>query len=254
MRHAYIYKLAASSPKLDEFSNLIQNGMKYLATLISIIYSLNCFSQTPNPDLLQTWYLYDYYSTDDNIHHPISDITPFISPYVTFTETLSFNGVGACNTFSGTFSSPFDNVLLFNNFSSTLLICSSASHNSFEAGFFSFMQSGGQYYISGAGNNMNLIISNPIFINYVFRNYPLSTQNFNLNQIVLYPNPADSTIFVDSQNNLVDKIEIFNSLGQTVKTINAGFDIINISDFASGIYLMKLYSGNKIVSKKFIKI
>ena len=228
--------------------------MKYLVTLISIIYSINCFSQTPNPDLFQTWYLYDYYSTDDNIHHPISDITPSISPYVTFTETLSFNGEGACNSFSGTFTSPFDNVILFNNFSSTLLMCSSPSHTSFEGAFFNFMQSGGQYYMAGAGNNMNLIISNPIFINYVFRNYQLNTQNFNLNQTVVYPNPADSKLFVDSQNNLVDKIEIFNSLGQTVKTINDGFDVINISDFASGIYLMKLYSEDKTINRKFIKI
>jgi len=228
--------------------------MKYSVILISIICSINCFSQTPNPDLFQTWYLYDYYSTDDNIHHPISDITPSISPYVTFTETMNFNGEGACNTFNGTISSPFDDVLLFNNFSSTLLICSASSNTSFEGAFFSFMQSGGQYYISGTGNNMNLAISNPIFINYVFRNYTLTTQNFNLNQTVVYPNPADSVLFVDSQNNLIDKIEMFNSLGQTVKTIHAGFDVIDIADFTSGIYLMKLYSEGKTVNKKFIKI
>ncbi len=228
--------------------------MKYLVTLILIIYSINCFTQTPNPDLFQTWYLYDYYSTDDNIHYPISDVTPSISPYITFTETLSFNGEGACNSFSGTFSSPFDDILLFNNFSSTLLVCSSSSQTSFEGGFFTFMQSSGQYNISGTGNNMILIISNPIFINYVFRNYPLNTQNFNLSQTVIYPNPVDSKLFVDSQNNLIDKIEIFNSLGLTVKILNAGFDAINISDLASGIYLMKLYSEGKTVSKKFIKI
>jgi Secretion system C-terminal sorting domain/META domain len=228
--------------------------MKYLVTLISIIYSINCFSQSPNPDLFQTWYLYDYYSTDDNIHHPISAITPSISPYVTFTEALSFNGEGACNSFSGTFSSSFANDLLFNNFSSTLLICSPSSHTSFEQSFFLCMMSGGQYYLSGAGNNMNLRISIPIFVNYEFRNYPLSTENFSLNQTVVYPNPADTKLFVDSRNNLLDKIEILNSLGQTVKTINTGFDVINIADFASGIYLMKLYSEGKTVTKKIIKI
>ncbi|MDI9256874.1 T9SS type A sorting domain-containing protein [Flavobacterium sedimenticola] len=228
--------------------------MKYLVKLISIIYCLNCFSQTPNPDLFQTWYLYDYYSTDDNIHHPVSAIIPSISPNVTFSQTSNFNGIGACNSFGGTFSSPFNDVVVFDSFAGTLLLCGSSEHTSFEGAFFSLFQSGGQYYISGTGNNMNLRISTPIFVNYEFRNYQLNTENFSLNQIVVYPNPAESKLFVDSRNNLVEKIEIFNSLGESVKTINAGFEVINISDFASGVYLMKVSSEDKIVTKKIIKI
>lgn len=227
--------------------------MKYILTLISMVYSINCFSQTPDPDLFQTWYLYDYYSTDDNIHHPISAITPSISPYVTFTQTLDFNGEGACNSFSGTFSTPFDDVILFSNFSGTLLLCGPANHIAFEGAFFSFMQSGGQYFISGEGDNMTLVISNPIFINYVFGNSQLHSPNFDLQQTIVYPNLVDSELFVDSPNNVINKIEIFNAIGQTVKIINAGFDVINMSDFASGIYLVKLYSGDKTISKKIIK-
>jgi hypothetical protein len=228
--------------------------MKQLMTLIAIIYSLNCFSQTPNPDLFQTWYLYDYYSTDDNIHHPISAIIPPISPNVTFSQTSNFNGIGACNGFGGTFSSPFNDVLVFDTFAGTLVLCGSSEHISFEGAFFSLFQSGGQYFISGQGNNMSLVISTPIFNNYVFGNSQLHSPNFDLKQTIIYPNPAKSKLFVDSKNNLIDKIEIFNSLGQTVKTINTGFDVITISDFASGIYLMKLYSEDRTVDKKFIKI
>lgn len=228
--------------------------MKYLVTLISIIYSINCFSQTPNPNLFQTWYLYDYYSTDDNIHHPISAIIPPISPNVTFSQTSNYNGIGACNGFGGTFSSPFNDVLVFDTFAGTLILCGSSEHISFEGAFFSLFQSGGQYFISGQGNNMSLVISTPIFTNYVFGNSQLSSPNFNLKQTIIYPNPAKSKLFVDSKNNLIDKIEIFNSLGQTIKTLNSDFDIINISDFASGIYLMKLYSEERTVDKKFIKI
>ena len=227
--------------------------MKYLVTLISIIYSINCFSQTPNPNLFQTWYLYDRFSSDDDIHHPISDITPSISPYVTFTETSSFNGEGACNSFTGTFSSTFDQIFLFNNFTSTQLVCSSSELNLFEQAFFYFMQNGGQYGISGEGNNMFLGISTPIFDNYLFGNAPLSVANFDLKQTVVYPKPVDSKLFINCQNHLIDKIEIFNSLGQTIKTISSNFNSVDVSDFASGIYLMKLHSKDKTVSKKIIK-
>lgn len=227
--------------------------MKYIVPLISLMYSMNCFSQTPNPNLFQTWYLYDYYSTDDNIHHPISAITPSVSPYVTFTETSSFNGVGACNSFNGTFSSPFPDALTFSNFSGTLLECGYAQHNSLEGAFFSLMQSGGQYFISGEGTNMGLLISTPIFTDYVFGNSQLRSPKFDLKQISVYPNPVNSEVFINSQNNVINKIEIFNSIGQTVKTINSGFDMVSVSDFAPGVYLIKLYSEDGTISKKIIK-
>ena len=223
--------------------------------LISIIYSISCLSQNLNTDLFQTWYLSDYYSTDDNIHHPISAINPPLSPYVTFTntKTLSFDGKGACNYFNGNFSFPSDDVLLFSDFSGTLSFCNSSDHISLENAFFSLMQSGGQYSISGEGDNMTLVISLPIFVNYVFGNSQLHSPNFDLKQAVVYPNPVDSKLFIDSQKNVIDKIEIYNSVGQTVKTINIGFDIINMSDCTSGIYLIKLHSEDKTAFKKILK-
>lgn len=227
--------------------------MKHLLTLISMICSANCFAQSPSPDLFQTWYLYDYYSTDDNIHHPISGITPSISPYVTFFDTMIFDGMGACNSFSGIIDTPAEDVLSPNDFSSTLLSCGSPEHISFEEAFFSFMQSGGQFYLSGEGNNMHLIISNPIFINYAFRNSQLSTSSFDAKQVTVYPNPTDYKFFVNSQNNVIDKIEIFNSIGQTVKTLNNNFEVIDMSDFTSGVYSIKIYLEDKTVLKKITK-
>lgn len=227
--------------------------MKYAITLLSIVCSINCFSQTPDPDLFQTWYLHDFYSTDDNIHYPVSAVNPSISPYVTFTESLTFNGTGACNSFFGTFSSPVANFIDFDDFSITLLMCNTAEHNSYEGGFFSFMYSGRQYFLSGEGNNMYLVISSPIFTNYVFGNFPLSTTDVELKQTLVYPNPVDSELFVVSQNNVIDKIEIFNSIGQTVKTVNNNFEMIDLSDFISGIYLVKLHSQGKTTLKKIMK-
>jgi heat shock protein HslJ len=227
--------------------------MRYLVTLISIIYSINCFSQTPNPDLYQTWYLYDYYSTEDNIHHPVSAITPTILPSVTFTSPLSFNGSGACNSFGGTFTNPSSNWLVFNNFYSTTLVCNSSSYTSLEGSFFSLFRGSGQYYISGQGNSMSLTISNSIFVTYVFGNTRLYSPSFDSNQTIIYPNPTDSNIYVDSQSTVINKIEILNSIGQTVKTVNTDFNIINIVDLPSGIYLIKLFSEGKTAFRKIIK-
>lgn len=229
--------------------------MKHIITLILMVFSLSCFSQTPNPDLFRTWYLYDYYSTDDNIHHPVQAISPPISPFITFTdgEALTHNGKGACNFFTGDVSNPFGDVLVFSNFSPTLSLCGAQAHAEFEGAYFSLFYGGGQYFINGTGNNMTLIITTPIFMSYVFGNTPLSSSDFELKQTLIYPNPVESKLFIDSQNKVIDKIEIFNSLGQAVKTINTDFNEINVSELASGIYLMKLYSEGSMESKKFIK-
>ncbi len=228
--------------------------MKHLFLLASLICSINCFSQDPNPALFQTWYLYDYYSTDDNIHHPVSAITPSISPNLTLTEALTFNGEGACNSFNGTFTSPSANDLIFNNFSSTLLLCSSADHTSFESGYFSFMQWGGkQYYLSGTGDNMTLILSDPIFINYAFRNYPLTSPHFDLDPITIYPNPAKTTVFLNFNQVMISKIQIINSLGQTVKTVNDGFEEVAIAELPAGIYILKMDTELGTINRKVIK-
>ncbi|MGV3697181.1 T9SS type A sorting domain-containing protein [Flavobacterium sp.] len=229
--------------------------MKHFITLISIICSINAFSQTPDSELFQTWYLYDYYSTDDNIHHPVAAISPAISPRITFTDAspYSFSGQGACNSFLGTFSSPAAGFLNFDDFAATLLLCNYQNHTTFESSFFSLLQVSGQYTILGEGDNMTLLISTPIFMNYVFGNSQLSKSNFDLEQALVYPNPVDSNVFVNAPNNVIDKIEILNSLGQTIKTINTGFEVIDTSGFSSGVYLMKLYSEGRTVTKKIIK-
>ena len=229
--------------------------MRNLLALTLMIYNINCFAQGINPDLYQTWYLYEIVNTDDQSHYPVSSITPSISPSLTFTETLDFYGEGSCNSFNGTFSSPFDGGLQFNNFSSTLFLCDSSEQTAYEGAFFSLMQFNieKQYFISGMEDNMRLVIQTPIFSNYIFGNAQLSTPNFEIEETLIYPNPTDSKIFVNSHINSIDKIEVFNSLGQNVKTINGEFEVIDVSDFDSGIYLVKLYSKDKSVSKKIIK-
>ena len=222
--------------------------------LISMLFGVNSFSQTINADLFQTWYLYYIGSSDTQEYFPVSAVTPSISPNLTFTEALDIYGYGACNSFTGTFSTSGIS-MQFDNFASTLLICGSNEQMNYEGGFFSLMQSSNavQYYISGEGNNMVLAISTPISTHYVFRNAPLNAPNFDFKQVQVYPNPVEANIFIISQNNLIDKIEIYNSLGQNVKTINNGFDVINISNISAGIYLMKFYSEDNVFTRKIVK-
>lgn len=81
-------------------------------------------------------------------------------------------------------------------------------------------------------------------------------------QLYVYPNPAQSQIMLefDLAIPISGSVEIKNILGQSVKIIdNITFSNsknkieIDVSEFSKGLYFMQLQSGNKIMSKKFMK-
>lgn len=229
--------------------------MKNTLTLILMFCSVISFLQTIDSNLYQTWYLYDMFSTDDNVHYPVSNITPAVSPRVTFTENLEYNGLGACNSFFGNFSSPFTETIAFSNFSATLSLCENSQHTSMEGGFFGLFQNNvpNQYTIYGEGNNMGLSISTLLFFVYVFGNAPLNTKKNDLNKVILYPNPVETKFFISAPNETITSVEIYNSLGKLIKKQDDGSRTINISDLEVGIYFVKLYSNDASVLKKIVK-
>lgn len=74
----------------------------------------------------------------------------------------------------------------------------------------------------------------------------------------IYPNPVSdklNIIFDKSYTNT--NIEIQNSVGQTVKSINAVNSyntLIDLSDFERGLYFIRISNGNNLVVKKVIKL
>ena len=68
-----------------------------------------------------------------------------------------------------------------------------------------------------------------------------------------YPNPAKDKIEISILEN--SEIEIVNSIGQVLQKINSRDNsiTIDISDFAKGIYFVKVKSENGISVKKFVK-
>lgn len=74
------------------------------------------------------------------------------------------------------------------------------------------------------------------------------------NSITLYPNPTNSEINIESKN-IINSIDIFNSLGQKVymKTINSKEKSIDVSYLSNGVYVIGLNTDNGLIHKKIIK-
>ena len=80
-------------------------------------------------------------------------------------------------------------------------------------------------------------------------NNDLSKFNFSLS-----PNPAKNNIVLNAAK-VVDSVEIFNSLGQSVKTVVLGAtsNVVNIAALNKGVYMAKVNMAGQTGTYRFIK-
>jgi hypothetical protein len=70
--------------------------------------------------------------------------------------------------------------------------------------------------------------------------------------ILVYPNPNTGVFNIQGINNPVE-VHLLNSTGQIIKTVNSDRDVeINISNFAQGVYYLKIVSENNVKIEKII--
>lgn len=87
----------------------------------------------------------------------------------------------------------------------------------------------------------------------VYQNTGLGTDDVFENKFAVYPNPSENSNILNIRTTeTINQVEIYNTLGQTLYSKKGDTREINIQDIASGIYLMKIYSGNKSVVKRVI--
>lgn len=74
---------------------------------------------------------------------------------------------------------------------------------------------------------------------------------FTVDNTIIYPNPATDNISLSSDNK-VDKIVIYNLLGQNVLSIETPDKNIDLSSLNSGTYLVKIHSDKNVFTEKLI--
>jgi len=83
----------------------------------------------------------------------------------------------------------------------------------------------------------------------IYQNTTASTDDVFANKFSVYPNPSSDTLNIKT-NEIIDKLELYNTLGQLILTKKA--NNVNVNGINNGLYILKIYSGNKTVSKKVI--
>ncbi|GAA3605273.1 family 16 glycosylhydrolase [Flavivirga amylovorans] len=86
----------------------------------------------------------------------------------------------------------------------------------------------------------------------VYQNNILNIGENSKQEFKIYPNPISDIINIKEIRD-IDKIEIYNLIGNLVIGKEKPNHTINISNINSGIYLLKIYSDNDVTIKKIIK-
>ncbi|GAB4165619.1 MAG: hypothetical protein Tsb0033_27400 [Winogradskyella sp.] len=104
-----------------------------------------------------------------------------------------------------------------------------------------------------AGSIDPMFTQSEMVIDYVrvYQNSALSIADLNSDQIMVYPNPARDVITIKTNSN-IDNVWLYNALGQLVMDQNTNLKTLDVSQLQDGLYILKIKSENRIVTKRVL--
>ena len=102
--------------------------------------------------------------------------------------------------------------------------------------------------------------SNRLFKVWINYTAPVAIQNVSINDISIYPNPVSGEIIISNSSlKNIEQIQIINQLGETMPLLQAkcmaGSSItIDVSVFAPGLYIVKMFGEDNVLTKQLIKL
>ena len=107
---------------------------------------------------------------------------------------------------------------------------------------------GSTYYVTQTNNGCE---SSPLAITVTAA---LGLNDYSKSEIKLYPNPTISILYLSINDGIcLDKITILDITGKIVLEQTTSTNTINVEKLASGVYVIKGFSGNEQFTSKFIK-
>jgi len=110
------------------------------------------------------------------------------------------------------------------------------------------------YQIQVVANCTNGLVSDPS------NTITVTTTNvgineYNANNIVLYPNPTSGEFRIQNTESTIEKVEIYDVYGKMLNMVEVNDNqvTLNASNYAAGMYFVKVYATNGVATKSFIK-
>lgn len=228
--------------------------------LLSLIISAPVLGQVDEADLVGTWYVWAL-AQDLDVNIEVDDVTPSIAPTITINEDLTFEGICACNTFSGRFVGEPTSEYEIVDFVRTEGPCSSESQDEFEGYFFQYLPEDGfsqMYHFElfegdPTQGEVLFINENPGFA-FLCQSEPLlSVDELTKPTISVYPNPTSAQFTISKQIPSDAKITIYSISGQSQNLEYQANGVYDISSLANGLYVISIVSEQGSEQFKLVK-
>ncbi|MCP4181466.1 MAG: T9SS type A sorting domain-containing protein, partial [bacterium] len=128
-------------------------------------------------------------------------------------------------------------------------------------GTFEYSPTSGSLLEVGNNQELSTVFTPTETLNYnsvnktAYINVLQTSNDLSANGISLYPNPTSGNIKLESEHGDIRQISIFNTLGLKIyqKTNVIQNETINLSEFANGIFIMKIQTENNMYTIKIMK-
>ncbi|SDH37418.1 T9SS type A sorting domain-containing protein [Winogradskyella thalassocola] len=207
-------------------------------------------------NLYGTWYLHQLEADLDGVVWDYEDVQPDYIPQLTINTDLTFEGVGACNGFSGYYTYDAEqNTLTPNSFVQSLAVCDTSEEINLEYLFFSQVSANTSHSITLNSNAdfTQLRLENYPGFAATYRNVSLSNSDQILSELKIYPNPVLDNLFIAKRNSEVLDIVVYDIYGDLVLREKAIEGSVDVSILTEGIYFIEINSENGRRIQKIIK-
>lgn len=234
--------------------------MKKFFTFLALTILNYSYSQDPRI-FENIWYLTNVIVDGTNNLPPTNGITINFSP--TFFSSNSCNTMGANVKFENN-----ETNFSASQYAYSLNICTDMPRYRYQEIYFPFFYERKNYDFSKTYQftykitelleTRTLIINSADNQQAVYSSSNLSTTNFEKYDFSFSPNPSKDYLEVRKNGKSIDNAiaEFYNEFGQIclTKKLNTTITKIELTNIASGIYFIKIKTGNETITKKFIKI
>jgi len=84
-------------------------------------------------------------------------------------------------------------------------------------------------------------------------NCVLSVESVEDFEASLYPNPISDILYIENNLETIDRLEVLDILGKRITTKMEDFTQVDFRNYKSGVYFVKFYAGEAVLTKKVIK-
>ncbi|MBT8262193.1 MAG: T9SS type A sorting domain-containing protein [Bacteroidia bacterium] len=229
--------------------------MKNVILIVLLAIGASGFAQ--DPEMIGTWYLRAFTADLSDPVFITNNDAPQNPTLIVYSD-YSFEGIGACNTFTGQFQyDPVEEVYFHTSFIPTTDDCGDPGYNTFEDGYFAhFDDTLGLFlrYVPIGSGLLLLEIESPGFGMEFQDTVFLGVDENPISLINIYPTITSEYVNVSKPTSIaIEKAIVYNSLGQPVLSVSENIERIDVSSLSKGMYFLQIDSEEGSMTKKFIK-